>query len=371
MKKIVLILVAILIVLFFAISVYTNKEKIFNYLDNKEWTVTETVGTIQLSNYFDIAGTTSNIMVIGNNYIKGYSSEAKENFDESVSLKSAVSCSRGDYCIVGEKDGSKIYMINGNVKIWENTVNGNILDVSVNKNGYSTVIYKQTGYKSVIKVMKPDGTEVFTNYLASTYAIDTEISNDNKNLAIAEISTDGINVESNIKLIDMNNANDENVKKIELEDNLLITDIAFTDKNELLILTDNSAYVYNNTKLVPMVQKFDSKVYLASIENMNNLVTISKKDNGLFDVKYFMKIYERKDVGVEEKEYEIDDAPLMISVGSKNIAIIYEDKIEILNMHGKVTKRTDIIGNVKNVYFFNGGNSLAIVLRDKIELIKL
>lgn len=190
MKKIVLIVIALLTVLFFAVSVYTNKEKIFNYIDNREWTVAEAVGTIQLNNYFDITGTASNIMVIGNNYIKGYSNESKENFDESVSLKSAVSCSRGDFCIVGEKDGSKIYMINGNAKIWENTVNGNILDVSVNKNGYSTVIYKQTGYKSVIKVMKPDGAEIFTNYLASTYAVDTEISNDNKSLAIAEIKTD-------------------------------------------------------------------------------------------------------------------------------------------------------------------------------------
>lgn len=161
------------------------------------------------------------------------------------------------------------------------------------------------------------------------------------------------------------------MKKIELDDNLVITDIAFNDKNELLILTDNSAYVYNNTSLITIVQEFDSKVYLASIENMNNLITVSKRDNGLFDVKYFLKIYERKNVGIEEKEYEIDDAPLMIAAESKNIAVIYEDKIEILNMHGRVIKKTDVIGNVKNVYFFDGGNSLAIVLRDKVELIKL
>ena len=53
-------------------------------------------------------------------------------------------------------------------------------------------MYSQAGYKSLIKVFSNTGKELFTNYLASTYAIDVAISNDNKTLAVAEIDANGI-----------------------------------------------------------------------------------------------------------------------------------------------------------------------------------
>lgn len=207
--------------------------------------------------------------------------------------------------------------------------------------------------------------------MTSTYAVDTEISNDNKIFALAEIDTDGINVSSSIKFIDMNNASENNVKKIELENNMLITDIEFTEKNELLIITDSKAYLYNNGQLTLIVDSFDESTISASIENANNLVTISKKENGLFETKYFMTVYYVKDIEYSKKSFEIENIPLMMTISNKNIALVFENEIEILNMNGKVLKRMDSFGSIKKICFFNDDNYLAVVLRDRVEIFKI
>ena len=271
---------------------YQNRDKLLTYFNNQEWKQAEVTGTTTLSNHFAIDGTSSNLIVVGNNYLHGFSNNGEENFDMNVSLKNAVTSATGDYCIIGEKDGTKVYMVNSNAKIWEMDIQGTLLDVSVNKNGYSAIIYKQVGYKSLIRVIKPDGTELFTTYLASTYALDAEISNDNKTLAIAEINTEGVSVESIIELINMSDLEKKNSTKFVLEDDALITNIEYNSKNKLLVQTDSCIQIVDNNELKEFVKEFDSSTNYVTIENESSPVVISKIENGLFDSSYILKIFD-------------------------------------------------------------------------------
>ena len=72
---------------------------------------------------------------------------------------------------------------------WDTTIEGNISQIFVNKNGYVAVVITGTLNKTVIKMYNPSGKAMFTQYLSSTRAVDVNISNDNKYLAIAEIDT--------------------------------------------------------------------------------------------------------------------------------------------------------------------------------------
>ena len=53
-----------------------------------------------------------------------------------------------------------------------------------------------------------------------------------------------------------------------------------------------------------------------------------------------------------------------------NIAIVIENKLLVINIHGKLVRRSELSGNIKDVSFFRDGNSIAIIYRDKIEFIK-
>ena len=367
MNKKIVYIVLILLLIIASLFCYFNYDKLSKYFTNEEWKNAEIAGSAGLENYYSIDGTSSNLIVIGNNYMRGYSSVSKENFDESVSLKNATTSADGEYCIIGEKDGTKIYMINTNVKVWESEVQGTIHGVSVNKNGYSAVIYKQTGYKTLIKVLSPQGDEIFTSYLASTYAIDVDISNDNKKLAIAEISTEGINATSNIKIIDINNLEQNDITLVPLEDNSLVTNIEYTNKNELLIQTDKNIKIIDNEGLRELTNEFDKDTYFSSIENANKPILISKNENGLFDVKYKISIFE---IDGEEIEYTLEKLPTIIKTQKNNIALVIENQVFIVNTNGKLVKRYEVSGSVKDLCFFEDGNSLAIVYRDKIDFIK-
>ena len=371
MKK--FICVIFLVLLFFIGSsyVYTHFDELKSYWNNEDWKLIEVLETISLNNYYAIDGNSSNLILVGNNYLHGYSPNGKENFDISVSLKNAVTFTAGDYCIVGEKDGSRIYMINSNAKIWELDVQGTIFDVYVNKNGYAAIVYKQVGYKSLIKVIKPDGEELFTTYLASTYAIDVEISNDNKFLAIAEIDTEGINVKSIIELIDMSDLERKNSKKLNLEEDTLVTNIEYNSKNKLIIQTDKNILALDSDELKVIVEDFDDKIKVVSIESPDSPITISKSENGIFDTSYVLKIYDYKSSEILCKEYQIEEAPSIVTSKNGYVAMQLEKELIIVNSNGKLVKKTDISGNIKDIIIFNNGNALAVIHRDQVEFMKL
>lgn len=361
----------IFILILSAIIFYYNSEKIINYFQNKEWEIADSVGNISLSsNYLKAEGTFSRLILIGSNYIKGYSNEAKEDFDIFASFQEVVCDSNGDYAVIAEKNGTMAYLICGKEKVWENTIPGNIYSVYVNKNGYTAVTYKQSGYKSLVKIISPDGKELFTSYLASTYALDVAITNDNKTLAIAEVDTEGIHVMSAIKIIDINNLKNSNVQKFDLEENALLVNIEYTDKNELLVLTDSKAKIITNNKMLDLLEYKYPKTMNISIENSKNILTIEKEEKGLFDIKYKLCIYS----GIEDldkKEYELYDMPKQIKAFGNIIAVAMENELLIINTNGKLVKKCDVSRDLKSLVIFDSANMIGIVFRDKIEFIKI
>lgn len=367
-KKITFICFAIIIIS--AVIFYYNSETIISYFENKEWENADAIGSTAIGNYIDFEGTMSNLIVIGSNYIKGYSKEAKEEFDMFVSFKEAVSSSAGDYCIIAEKSGTTAYMLSGNQKMWENSITGNIYDVYVNKNGYAVIIYKQSGYKSLAKVITPAGEELFTSYLASTYAIDVAITSDNKKLAIAEINTEGIHVESYIKIVDINNVNNTNVKKYDLLENELVSNIEYTDTNDLIVMTDKRVIAITNNEIKEILTYSYDKTINVNIENKKNVITVEKEEEGLFDIKYRLGIYSYNDE-LEKKEYELYDLPEQIVVQNNFVAVVMHNELLIINTNGKLVKRCNISRNIKTVVLYNNANMAALIFRDKIEFLKL
>lgn len=55
------------------------------------------------TNYIKAEGTFSKLILVGNNYIKGYSNEAKEEFDIFASFQDVTCDSAGDYMVIAEK----------------------------------------------------------------------------------------------------------------------------------------------------------------------------------------------------------------------------------------------------------------------------
>lgn len=367
-RRITIIIIATVVL--FGILILLNIGRIIQFVQNKEWEIADSVASVQINNFILAESTLNDIYIVSTNHIKGYSTEGKEKLDIFIPFQEIVSSSAGDFFVVGEKNGSNIYLISASKKLWDTQMNGSINDVYVNKNGYVAVIYKQSGYKSLIKVLSPSGGELFTSYLASTYAVDVAITSDNKTLAIAEIDTEGIHVVSAIKLIDINNLGNERIQKVPLEDNTMVVDIEYNDKNELLVRTDSDIEILRGTQRNKICSFDYSDTIYATIENQNQAILVKKEENGLFDVKYQLLIC-MADLAETIKEYELYDIPKKIIAKGDIIAVVMDKEVLFVNTNAKLTKKVNVNSNVKDIKFFSDNDMIGIVFRNVMELVEI
>lgn len=364
--------ISIILVLIFIVSLLTvlNYDKIVAYLTNREWEIADSVGKIELENYLDIFGTSSNLFAINSTGIQGFSENAKKCFEKSASFKEVISSTAGDYAIVAEKNSTSVYVISKDKLVWNDDINNaNILAVTINKNGYSAVTYSQAGYKSLIKVYSNTGEELFTSYLASTYAIDAVISNDNKTLAIAELDANGVGVVSAIKLINIQTVSNEEVKRFDLGNDELVCNIEFDQSNNLIIMTDAGVKALKNGSISEIINFKEESITECVIGNSNKIVAVKAVEEGLFSVKCFICIYDvnSKDV----KSYELAETPNSVTTCNDVVAVDTGSKIIFLNGNGSFLKKCEYNGQLKDMVLFDNGNMAALVFRNAAELIKV
>lgn len=364
-------LFCILILFVVSLLTYVNYDKILNYFTNKEWQIADSMGKIEMEDYIGVCGTSSNFFIISSDDIKSYSDVAKLNFEKNLDNSDVITYSNGDFCVVAEKGASNVNVLSGNEIIWNTSINNaSILGAYINKNGYTVIVYEQTGYKSLIKVFSNVGEELFTNYLASTYAIDIAISNDNKYLAIAEVDANKINVESQIKIIDIKDASENTVRKIPLGNNELVTDIEYNSNNELIVMTDSNVSVLKNDAVTKVVDYEEANVLFADISNKKNIITVVKQKNGLFDESVKLCIHDIE--GQKElKTYDLEDAPNIIKCLNDIIAVDTGSEILFINTLGNFVKKCEYKGQLKDLILFNEGDTAVLLFRDFADFIKV
>ena len=371
MKKTKIIIYSVLFLSLISLLTYLNYDKISNYFTNKEWEIADSVGKINFDSYLGLESTNSNFIFIDNDEIIGYSETAKKEFEHSMSSKDIETYTTEDYMILADKDTGTIEVFSGKENIWTDTIsNANILEVYINKNGYSAVIYAQTGYKSLIRVFSNTGEELFTSFLPSSYAIDVAISTDNKTLAVAEVDTSGINVKSVIKFINIKDAAETGATTFNLEDGELAVNIEFIANNKFVVMTDKKVKLFDNNEFVTIVDFKTDDVLFASIDNLENVVTVRRLKEGLFDSNVELCIYEYGD-NEELKKYELEEVPNAIHCFRKVTAVDVGNEIIFLNNSGNFMKKCEYNGQLKDLFVLGNENTAILIFRNCAEFIKI
>ena len=105
-----------------------------------------------------------------------------------------------------KKRGKSYILYQTKILHGEKSIEGNIAQVTVNKNGYVAVTIVDTSYKTVVELYNNLGELQFKTFLSTTRVVATSISEDNKYLALAEIDTSGTIIQSNIKIFSIEEA---------------------------------------------------------------------------------------------------------------------------------------------------------------------
>ena len=310
------------------------------------------------------------VAVLNKNTLSAYNSSGNKAFSLTAELSNPISSSANRFIALAEKDGQKIYLISGQNIIWQKDIEGNISKISVNKNGYVSIIVGSTSYKSIVITFDSTGKELFKTYLSSTLAVDSSISNDNKYLAIAEIDYSGTAIQSNIKILSIEKSQSDPTNAIDYiypaDSNSIILDINYNSKNKLVCMYDNSIHLIQNNNDKELTKISDKTDLFFDINLSDTYLKISQNSNTLFsgNEAHLFDISSDKD-----SLYSINGTPKSIYCSDNTIAINLGSELDFINNSGWLLKKFNTTQEAKNIVL--GSGIAGIIYKNKVEIISL
>lgn len=378
-KKIavVLIIAILIITIIVLVSIYSLNENFRKTIDqyisfkNVEENNVPYIN-LENTNASQIFAWSNNIGVIsGNNFTK-YDSIGKDIANITIEISDPLIAVNNDYAVIAEKDGNKIYLLKKNDIAWEKNIEGKISRINVNQNGYVSVVIEETIYKSVIELYDNNGEEVLKTYLSSTIAVNVDVSKDNKYLAFAEINISGTMVQSNVKIVSIENSkekksnSDSIIYTYNAEPNSVIIDIQYQNKNKLMCRYDDSVHVIYDDKDEKIID-LDNNNSFADIKLDNYIVYTKEKSVDLLknDTEVnFVNINNKK-----VNTYNFTGTIKNLYVSYDKVGINTGKEIHFVGTNGWLIKKYKAKDDIKDIVM---NNSLAgIIYKNKIEIINL
>lgn len=377
-KKIVIltIIIVFIVIAIITIGLYSTNDKAREWIDKnifRKEVLQDKVATIDLKENQDsnIYAFNKYIGILNKTKFSIYNSTGSQEKTLDLQISNPIWGSANRFLAIAENKGKKVYLISDKDIAWEAEVEGNISQVHVNKNGYVAVVIVDTSYKTVIKTYNPQGKELFNTYLSSTRAVDVSISNDNKYLAIAEVDTSGTMIQSSIKVISIDKASTDPTNSLENtykgEENKLITNIKYQNKNKLVCMYTDSIHQIENGEDITLIDNQNKKVIFQSVNLVNRACSIEEKSSGLFTADSLVNI-----VNIENheiKQYTASTVTKELYTYGNIIAINLGTEVEFISTDGWLVKRYVANQEITNIVV---SDSIAgIIYRDKIEIINL
>jgi hypothetical protein len=312
------------------------------------------------------------IGVLNKNEFSLYNNTGKEEKTVTLEITNPLFDSENRYLAIGENKGKKLYLMEDKDIAWEKTIEGEISQVHVNKNGYVAVATTGTIHKTVIAMYDPHGEELFNIYVSFNRVGDIAISSDNKYLAIAEIDTSGTMIESNIKIVSIDKAKTDPdnyiVHTYTGEKNELVTNIKYQTKNQLVCLyPDKITKITMDEKVETLSENQTKKITFQAIELNDHIVTVEEKSSGLFTADSIVTITNTENKNTTT--YAADSVTKEIYTNHDIIALNLGTEIEFINTSGWLVKR--YLAKQEITQITMSGNLAGIIYRDRIEIVNL
>lgn len=312
------------------------------------------------------------ISVFNNNLLTGYNSSGNKEYELEINLTNPLVDANNRFLLMAEKDKQNIYLISEKNIVWHKELDGNISRVSVNKNGYVSVVLTGTNYKSIIQVFDSNGTEMFKTYLSNSTAMATTISNDNKYLSFAEISTEGTATQSRIKTISIQKAketpSESIISTLTSDSDKVVIDVKYQDGNKMICMYDDSICNIQNDKEEEIISlnKEGEKNIFAGIGLNNYAFRITEKNNLLSTetTVEFVNVGNRI-----PNTYIFDDSVKEVFTYGNYIALNLGSEVHFVETNGWLSKKYISSQEIRKIVLAD--NFAGIVYRDKIEIVEL
>ena len=315
----------------------------------------------------------NHLAILEQNELKIYNKSGVSEHSLDIQISNPLFEARGEYLCIAEKGGQKIYLINNKNIVWQKDIEGNISSINVNKNGYVSITISGTSYKTVVQIFNSNGDELFKQYLGTTNAIDTDISNDNKYLAIAEANFSGIVVQSNIKIISIEDAKNNSSEAIKYthiaKANDLIVNINYNNKDKLICMYDEHIDMLKDGQNTELINLKNENVLFADINLNSKIAKIIKTSEGFLNTTMQMQIINSNNTN-DINLYTIESTPKKVYGFGNMVAVNLGTSVLFINENGWLVKQYESKKEeIQNVVMCDG--IAGVISKNKIYIISL
>ena len=220
-----------------------------------------------------------------------------------------------------------------------------------------------------MQTIDASGNKMFKTYLSSNLAVDSDISNDNKYLSFAEISTNGTILQSMIKTVAIQEEQEtRTISSLTSPSEGIILNLKYQDGNRLVCMYDNSIHVIQNgtDEVLLDINEQKQKVTFADAELTNYAYRIIEKSS-LLNTQSSVEIINTSTKKINT--YELDGTVKEVYAYNEKIALNIGSEVHFIGINGWLNKKYISTQEVRNIVIAN--NFAGIVYRDKIEIVEL
>ena len=310
------------------------------------------------------------ICILNEKNLKLYNQSGENITDISVDINTALFSSNDKYLAIAEKNGQEFCVITDKSYSWRQKVDGEILQIYINKNGYVALVTTDTTYKSIITVYDQTGKQLMRNFLSTTRVIDVTISNDNKNVAFAEMDTSGTLIKSSVKIISIEKAQTKSDESIiyskEAATSKMILKVQYQDKNDLVCVYDDGINIIKDGKETEVLSKEDGITFMSGNLN-NNIAYIKEEQVGAFESTSKLSIV--NPLNGQTSTYNFDEIAKEMYTNGNIIGVNIGTEMYFIGTNGMLIKKYTSNQEITNVMITKG---LAIIIyKDRIEIVNL
>ena len=310
------------------------------------------------------------IAILNDKTLKLYDSYGAETLDISININTALFASNNQYLAIAEENGQEFCVISDKTYLWGDKVDGEILQIAVNQNGYIALVTTDTTYKSIITIYDSNGKSLLRNFLSSTRVVDVTISNDNQYVAFAEIDTSGTLIQSNVKILSIEKTKTNSEEAIiytkQTSTSKMIVKIQYQEKNGLICVYDDSINKIkdeNETELLTI----SNEMTFVSGNLSDSIAYIKEEDTGVFSSSSVLNIVCTSND--QNYTYRFDEVAKEMYAYGDMIGINIGTEIYFVNTKGMLIKKYTSKQEITNVIL---SNELAIIIyKDRVEIIDL
>ena len=375
-KKIVFIILAVIMAIIFSVSIglYIGNQNFRSWADKyvlKKNIQEDTLPRIDIeeSKSYSVYAYSNRVVTLADNVLTIYNSSAKEVSKINMQVTTPKFASCGDYLLVADENQPDMYLIYNESLQWSKNVDGNISEITVNKNGAVGVVVTGTIYKSVIVMYDINGDESFKTYLSSTTATDIAISENAQYLSFVEINSSGTTITSVVKNISTKlakeNPSEAIVNTYKMESNTMVLSVKFKREN-IVTMDDSSINLYNNQN-EEKIYSFDKDTLYADINLDGYACYLRENTEKIVNGDYLLKTINLD--SKKENTYIVKNTVKSMKCSENVIALNTGSDVEFVGTNGMLIKRYESLKNIKDVILTK--KIAAIVLKDRIEIVNL